>query len=652
MFCLHHGPSLSDLLDKTERDKFDGLLDRFWTRYCKDWDVLLNGNPATDVFGGLKLAAGGELGMGVGEEEWGSGEREVLEDLMRQTEGLVDVVVSRFGEPAGYDPEELPWLGSGSCPQPHDGVMFSGRGALSRSSLRDVSIWAELIYARGEGAYGVSDSPQRLRRRRPRSAAQPTIDSQRKEAEQLETDRNVDATKSDNGPVIPPPIVRGAEQKLPAAAVLGGKQGSSPSTVEFSKPDDSSAFSGFGSSETWLKYLTLGLSTVKPKADPEVASSTPGVKSAESASNSPTKPTRDAIADLVAIQQEKEARGYFLIGYRGNLDSTAHSDSDGELPEEDDGERTILRTVHVDRFSQAISEDGYTYGLGCTPLEPQRLRVLVYVRRPFIYTLLFEQNTDGPQIAAFYRTLHRHLQPLHKPLLTSTSVDQVSRRIADAHMAPDNASTRSSSMHSPAKPTPVFDLVYDPLTLTVHTSLPNIPEPGTTAAEGLAGTTSTGRTGPPAWTRIEALNVHLQILQTLDSTSRHTYDLERTSKTSRGWWITWLRVPPSSVTDEEQQQGISEPHVASRPADCRVAFLVRKANGSNSSTAISSAGSRLVSGAGSIMAGFGARGEDAESTKGHPLPPVGGPGWGTGVLSGGIGVDARRYVENLLSLNR
>jgi hypothetical protein len=82
IFTLHHGPSLSDMYVKLTTDKFSAILDRFWTRFCRNWDVLLHGNPAVDIFGGLKLAAGGELGYGVGEEDWGSGDREVLEDLV------------------------------------------------------------------------------------------------------------------------------------------------------------------------------------------------------------------------------------------------------------------------------------------------------------------------------------------------------------------------------------------------------------------------------------------------------------------------------------------------------------------------------------------------------------------------------------------
>ncbi|KAH0282587.1 hypothetical protein KCU84_g18659, partial [Aureobasidium melanogenum] len=59
IFTLHHGPSLSDMYVKLTKDKFSAMLDRFWTRFCRNWDVLLHGNPAIDIFGGLKLAAGG-----------------------------------------------------------------------------------------------------------------------------------------------------------------------------------------------------------------------------------------------------------------------------------------------------------------------------------------------------------------------------------------------------------------------------------------------------------------------------------------------------------------------------------------------------------------------------------------------------------------
>ena len=53
VFTLHHGPSLSDMYVKLTPDKFSAILDRFWSRFCRNWDVLLHGNPAVDIFGGL-----------------------------------------------------------------------------------------------------------------------------------------------------------------------------------------------------------------------------------------------------------------------------------------------------------------------------------------------------------------------------------------------------------------------------------------------------------------------------------------------------------------------------------------------------------------------------------------------------------------------
>jgi len=79
---------------RIRRSKFVNLLGRYWDSFLSTWNVMLHGNPVVSVFGGIKLAASGELGMGVGEEDRGSGEREVLEGFVGRIEGLVDLVVS------------------------------------------------------------------------------------------------------------------------------------------------------------------------------------------------------------------------------------------------------------------------------------------------------------------------------------------------------------------------------------------------------------------------------------------------------------------------------------------------------------------------------------------------------------------------------
>ena len=176
----------------------------------------------------------------------------------------------------------------------------------------------------------------------------------------------------------------------------------------------------------------------------------------------------------------------------------------------------------------------------------------------------------------------------------------MSERLWEAAAPKSTASTQSSQ--------PICDLVYDPSNLTVHTTIPNIPEPGLTADEIAAG----------PWTRIEALSVHSQILNTFTSTRRNTAEFERTCKTSRGWWVVWMRLPHPSITQPTHSSMFRE------------AFLVRKASDYVPPTAKKS------------TSRFG-RNVSASSAS---------TGWGPGKLAEGIGIDARQYIEGLLSLNR
>lgn len=221
--------------------------------------VLLNGNPAVDIFNGIKLAAGGELGVGVGEEEWGSGEREVLEDFVSRTNGLVDLVVSRFGDaqappegkPSAKDSERdhLPWLGSDQCPQPSDGVIFSGVGAISRSSLCRVSHWMEWIYRYGDAAYGVGENPSSIRRRKQRRRVRPSAPASTPPSEvPNRTTSESPAPGRRSSPRIPPPLVTASPPQPPKTDGLSREQ-------RDESTEDSSTLFG---TETLMKYLTLG----------------------------------------------------------------------------------------------------------------------------------------------------------------------------------------------------------------------------------------------------------------------------------------------------------------------------------------------------------------------------------------------------------
>ncbi|KAF1960088.1 hypothetical protein CC80DRAFT_465676 [Byssothecium circinans] len=657
VFLLHHGESLAYLYQKLPRDRFMNTLDRYWSRFASTWDVLLHGSPAVDIYGGMKLAAGGELGMGVGEEEWGSGERLVLEDYVHKTDGLVDLMVSRFGEPSPLqDPDKSaisqepadtsnsePWVGSGHYPGPADGTVFSGVGTVSRKSLRDLSHWIESIYCYGDHAYGVRDNPTANRRRRRRKSvksASPSADALQARVPHKREQKSING--GSNPPRIPPPVVKNIEASLnkASAAVDASRSGHADTAEPLLGP--------LGDTETWMKYLTLGYGTAwgGKKGDENQL-----VQDNGAAKESPEAPMRhvdplpeiDHTAEKRKSQIQLENSGYFVIGLKGDLEENY---ADDENEEGDWNNRTVLRTIHVELNPQAqtlpstpglyddkpasfennasLSSAGQQSQHKLTRLQP-----VVYVHRPFIYTFLFKHGTGALSIASFYRDLHVYFSPLHRPLSSSTSPFQVAARLSAAFHP---YTTTSSTDGAEANIQPIFDLVYDPRTLTVHSSLPNIAEPGTLIAEGLSSTALS----TSGWSRLEALNVHSQIIATISSTRRNLSEIERTCKTSRGWWVVWMRLPPSQVEPNKDQ----DPEVETEDFDTdqlREAFLVRRAR----------------DGTVSATKGSGSRFGSAMWVPSRDRKTGGAAaGWGPKGLAEGIGIDARRYVEGLLSLNR
>lgn len=787
VFTLHHGPSLTELFVKLPRDRFCGTLERYWARFSRTWDVLLHGNPATDIFSGIKLSSGGELGMGVGEEEWGSGERDVLEDLTRRTEGLVDLVVARFGDTAPSKEEtelneagSLPWMGSGNYPLASDGVIFGGVNAIARPSLRNISLWMRHIYTYGDYAYGVRDNPHRERRKRrqrnppapepepepePESVTNPKSNGTPKASKSIsvkdhdpgavyeslgkakgtEVPEDPFVSNSNEGPAqegyrpgIPPPIVSAVQQSLDNATKKAGSGSGQSQNVQV---DDSGTTLGIP--DQYMKYLTFGLSTLaKPapqkRPDPVSRTSTSSSKTIRGQPSAVSKlkaaeelpdtdddqpalaqvdpaPDGQDLQDRIAIQKRQEENGLFVVGLKGDL-ADIPDDPDAVVEDVDDdagGPRNILRILQVEVLKEVseqeeertdldrkLSEAGLSSAKN-DPLNYKRLRALVYVRRPFMYCFLFKNQTPALSLARFYKDLHRDLLPIHKPLLSSTSVERIAQRIEESQQqaapsSPDTASIVSGNTTSKKapEPKPIYDLIYDPALLTVHTSIPNIAEPGTPAAEGIvSGRKDTRLPISPDWTRIEALNVHSQILNTLASTYRNRNEYERVSKTSRGWWVVWMKLPPSktreTAADDEAtssqevakgpgkeegadaaqgESGFSTPLDTTRSDDAvkptssnkwlqstattqkdvpsmdRIAFLVRKATdpppppkSNTSSRAASSMWQALTLRPSSTA---------DENTGGTSA------GWGPAALAGGIGIDARKYVESLLQLNR
>ncbi|KAL5402412.1 hypothetical protein PMIN03_010681 [Paraphaeosphaeria minitans] len=663
IFLLHHGTTLDVMLDKHHRTKFCNILEKYWSRFASTWDVLLHGSPAVDIYNGIKLAAGGELGMGVGEEEWGSGERLVLEDFVQKTEGLVDFVVSRFGEPSPLqDPKKHPdsqptvedtdpWIGSGSVPTAADGVVFSGVGAITRKSLRDLSHWIETIYSNGEYTYGVKENPttDRKRRRRrippsPTSSSEPAARTARLSNKPDRSIPKADLTPAPT-PGIPPDLIKTVETSLHKAS--SAVQASEGQTSQNQEP----LLASLGDTETWMKYLTLGYGSAWGSKKSVTAESAPAQEQPVDTAT-PEAPIRfvepepdiDHAAEKLKAQIQQENTGYFAIGLKGGLGDEDADDSDCEG---DWNNRTLLRTVHVELTDESIpatpgteDDDMPQYEKELSPgnadiARLRRLRPIIYVHRPFIYTFLFLHRTESLTVAPFYRNLHTYFAPLHRPLSTSTCPSKVFARISGSSHP---YTTMSSQQGAAPNIQPIYDLVYDPRTLTVHSSIPNIADPGTLIAEGLSSDASLA-----GWSRVEALNVHSQILATVSSTRRSLAEIERTCKTSRSWWVVWMRLPPSQAmpslstkADAGQEQEAEETQTEFITDQLREAILIRRARDATAPST-KSAGSRFAS-----------------SMWKPAVDKTGGAaaGWGPKGLAEGIGIDARRYVEGLLSLNR
>lgn len=588
-----------------------------------------------DMFNALKLAAGGELGIGVGEEEWGSGEREVLEGFINRTDGLVDLIVSRFGttaenadpHPAPASIEVKPPLGAsdwhlGHDPQPSDGMIFSGIGAIARTSVRDISKWVESLFKQGHNAYGIKDNPIAVNRRQRKKATlasaniKSSRDQPRKGQDGAQPVSSKPTTQEPTDFGIPAPIVRSQptesilQQNLTASSNAGltNKSKQIPAT-----PADEESASG---ADTFMRYMTLGIYGSKWGATLAGISERPS--SLETKEKEPRNDRQHNETEERASKPRRPqdaASGYFMIGLQGDLEEDIDAE---DVEREADGaaigeaamdqelsinSRIMIRTLMVERIRSKKSEtasQGSLRSKAASGDSHDRLRVVVYVNRPFIFTFFFELQADNLAIPSFYRSLHHQLGPLQQPLLSSTSPSRVAERLSEATAPKSTISTRSVQ--------PIGDLVYDPSNLSVHTTIPNIPGPDAALSRSVPGPKL-------SWTRVEALSVHSQILSTYESTLGQAAELERTCKTTRGWWVVWMRLPDVSASQRMNQMVYRE------------AFLIRKG------------GDEVAAGGKSLGGSWGMRTSTSN-------------GWGPGKLANGIGIDARQYIEGLVSLNR
>lgn len=243
-----------------------------------------------------------------------------------------------------------------------------------------------------------------------------------------------------------------------------------------------------------------------------------------------------------------------------------------------------------------------------------------------MFTFLFDPQTPSLSSPSLYSSMHHQLGPLQKPLLSSTSPTMAVFRIS--------TQTFSTRTH------PIYDLVYDPSNLTIRSSIPNIPSSNMPPFSSQSSPQPPSSTSP--WSRIESLATHHRLLSTYTDTRSRPQELERTSKTSRGWWVVWVRIPhttPSTASSTAALSSIADDPFAILPAPQapREAFIVRKASDYVSPTGRGrvSSGARFFRDLGGASSGLTYRADTAPSK-----------------LVEGLGVDARRYIEGLLSLNR
>ena len=286
--------------------------------------------------------------------------------------------------------------------------------------------------------------------------------------------------------------------------------------------------------------------------------------------------------------------------------------------------------------------------------------------------MLFDPDTPSLAQPAFYSTLHNYLSPLHKPLTLHTAPSQALLRVQSASIAP-HTSPAASSLASNSSNRPIYDLIYNPASRTITCSLPNIPE---------LGALSVGSRGEK-WSRLDALNVHGQILGLRGAAMGPDSDVfERLVKTGRGWWVMYMRTTTTvgadlDVSDDEegdemernssdwQSQGViadqteeksgTVPHEldnheqeTSRHLDDISLLSSTSASKSTESSPVSSsireailvrrARDHVSERSEPSLFGFGGRRTDSRSRPSR--------------LVEGIGVDARKYVEGLLSFGR
>ncbi|RKF75421.1 putative vacuolar fusion protein ccz1 protein [Golovinomyces cichoracearum] len=576
IFLLHHAPSINEFFEQTKRPKFMNILSRYWDVFASRWNVLMHGNPANSLYLGVKLAPCGELGIGVGEESRCSAEREVLEGLGHQVEGMVDIIVSKFGDEempdTGFSEEDISkklWIGQGNEPSANDGAIFLGTGALSRTSLRNLYFWIEDLYRWGIYAYGVNDDPS-LWRHKKRSRKEESSDvskdclgpnGSKGKINELKPQARDNSFNNQEIAVQEPELLyptisedteslddkkhHDVKSHYDRVSLIHTGSNSGPS-----KKIDLVDYFKLGYKTLWSLSGNLSRTELEKADSNENSSITFGLSLSD--------PDNISVTARLASNKRFRPTGHFLIGLTSNLEDNKQIDSSQILKGQGAGSGATIQNSNISqrKLTLALDHDDnlssktrdqipniasqYNESSSQKSFETQSckkfesLQVVVYTSKPFIFVFLLAPDACALASPEFYNSLQHKLQPILNPL---------------AKFAKSGASKPNIKREDTFE-SPIFDLIWDPKNLTISSTIPNIPDISqiyAPASESLP------------WSVLEALNTHMQIIKSYIA-SRDSSELERLCKTSRGWWIFWTRIPepikkqsqimPSRLVDE------------------------------------------------------------------------------------------------------
>ncbi|RKF62342.1 putative vacuolar fusion protein ccz1 protein [Erysiphe neolycopersici] len=557
-FLLHHTSSISELFLQTKRSRFQRILSRYWDLFIARWNVLMHGNPAHNLYLGIKIAACGELGIGVGEEHRGSAEREVLEGFTHQVKGMVDIVVSKFSDERDsgtlnnefFDEDNIQksWIGNGRELNPEDGAILLGTGYLSRKSIRDISYWIEDIYRWGIYAYGIIDDPAssgRLRKSRKGYHSERKNLSSETHRDVLDVNRRrkkknlslEGQTEAVQGSLEHQSTIQGSSKTPNTTKHLNDTQ-----SINCISKIDNNLGDNSDNSSTLTYILKLGYGSYKLLGKTWSKGEADNLKAREVTPSSTDLNLKDSNCDSSTgkFNSNKSSfpKGRFLIGLTDNIEDSKIT-SRGKQTENKSSyienlanfskisrRKLVLELEHNNVDSIEARDNILTENLQHSRTSRKSYKteknkkteshqVVIYASNPFIFTFIFKADLADLECPDFYRMLHHQIQQIVDPLLSSTKYRIVKPEI------------KSDSPESP-----IFDLIWDPKNLTISSTIPNIPNISEIYASS---------SGFLPWSGPEALNTHIQIIKTYVA-SRDSQELERICKTSRGWWIIWTKI--------------------------------------------------------------------------------------------------------------